>query len=342
MSLNKILVVQYIEAWRRIICEMLSDVYHIFNVSGRKEAINVLENNDINVIITGLEIASSNDKHRSTSQGISFIKWVRSNKPHIPIVVLTGYVIHPKQLEQFYELGVQDIIFKTSSFSYENLLNVIEKYLEEDKIKPKYLINELSIKIKIDGKWSATDFIILLVALRNIYTFFMITSYNEFEKKHKNEDIWKFIENGYYEARNNPLEVSKIQYASPGSISLKGLGEPIKALKELFEGIALITIKWKKEKAEVALKKHELKEKELDLIKKQQENSIVLKKMESDYMFDLENKHIDTIERRIEILKKAGIEDEEIKRLTEPLYENIYSIMYLISDDKIHTPELEE
>lgn len=343
MDIKSILVVQANEHWRKLFHHIFDeDRFNLFLVKNVHEAINIVKNENIDLIITGLHFEES---YGSDYAGIELIEAAKNYKPNTPVLILTGQPLATRGIFDRFP-NVIDIYVKSRQFSAKDFQDYIYKELNISKntIHQAEYIDEETINFYINDRWLATDFIQLFNSIRNTYTFFVITSKDILKgimPKESIEDIWHFMEIGLFETKANPLVVNKISYASPGNISFKGLGEPIREVKNLFESIVLIVIKWKKEKAELALKQQQIKEKEIELAKKEKENDISIKKMEIDNMIDVEIKQLDVIEKRIELMIKMGYDSEELKKLKELMYQNVYSVAPLISDERLSGPELE-
>jgi hypothetical protein len=109
---------------------------------------------------------------------------------------------------------------------------------------------------KIDGKWGASDFSHFHAKMSDLYVLFGVLDRLDgrnsqaemaFIKETIQERFWKgggrYV--GFYDSLLHlaPLEVAKIQYASPGVISLRGNKT---ALSEIWDMIAVFDSRWEK------------------------------------------------------------------------------------------------
>lgn len=194
---------------------------------------------------------------------------------------------------------------------------------------------ESVIRFKIDDKWLVTDLIMFCTSIKNIYTIFTIK-----------DNVTRSID----EIERHlaiPLQIKQIQYASPGQINFKGLGEPIKELKDLFESFVLIVQKWRQAKLELAAKQREIQAKDLELEQKalqiekeKQENALAIKKAEAEILLDLEMKGLELIDKKIDVMKKLN-PDVKLDNWIEHLKQNLLNLAPLIEQGKLLPAEQE-
>ncbi|MFP4388309.1 MAG: hypothetical protein ACLFPR_05085 [Desulfococcaceae bacterium] len=304
---KSILIAQSSENWLKVLQHIFSDDKNVilFSAQNVQKAIKLLKNKSIDLIITGLHFDEESFPYL---EGIKLLEESLAYKPQVPIIILTGgpTSINERVINRF--PNVVEIYYKATQFSIKDFHDVVFKRLHfsEKDIKQPIYVEEETITFPINGNWLATDFLYFFNSIRNAYSFFLITCKDllkDLREKESIDDIWYYMQIGLFE-KANALEVRRISYASPGNISFKGLGEPIKEIKNLFESLFLIVIKWKKEKAELELKHQQIKEKEIDLTRKEQENNLSIKKMEFDNMIDIEMKQLSVVEKRIDVMKK--------------------------------------
>jgi len=123
--------------------------YNIEGASGGRDAINMIENDNYNLVLTDLRMPEVD--------GIALMKWIRKARPDTGIVVITGY---PSQetIKEALDIGIIDYVPKP--FTPAGLIDVTRRALEwmkarvplEEKPKkeefPPSMLNELDKVIK--------------------------------------------------------------------------------------------------------------------------------------------------------------------------------------------------
>lgn len=222
--------------------------------------------------------------------------------------VIWGIRVKFLDISQVFFLGVIGLSF--CCFSIFTFLTLIRDYYKNIQDSYNFLTQEKNSTIKersgkdmaqnahsniaeqsieIAEKWTATDFTAFFTAIRNIYTIFMAQDENVKDIERKSPE--------------KALRIKQIIYASPGTISLAGLGEPIRALKELLEFFLTLPYLWEQLK--------------LDRMK---EKLVLTKKI-------------------IEILKTLGWEQEQIDKYVELILQNLLNIKKLAVEKKLPLPD---
>jgi DNA-binding NtrC family response regulator len=110
----------------------LESDYEVKTFTSAKEALSFIENNDIDLVIS--------DYLMPEMDGISFLANVRTLKPEVPRIILTGYADKENAIKAINEVGLFQYIEKP--WDNNDLLLVIRNGLEKQK-----LINKLNEKI---------------------------------------------------------------------------------------------------------------------------------------------------------------------------------------------------
>lgn len=143
---DKVLVVEDNREIRHYLCHSLSSIYQVFEAADGKEALKVLEENEVNLILT--------DVMMPEMDGIQLCNAVKSNlqTSHIPVIILSAKVDVEEQLAGL-KMGADDYIPKPFSLAIVkakifNILRthklMIERYRQSKKIEPpKITVNSL-------------------------------------------------------------------------------------------------------------------------------------------------------------------------------------------------------
>lgn len=143
---DKVLVVEDNREIRHYLSHSLSSIYQVFEAADGKEALKVLEENEVNLILT--------DVMMPEMDGIQLCNAVKSNlqTSHIPVIILSAKVDVEEQLAGL-KMGADDYIPKPFSLAIVkakifNILRthklMIERYRQSKKIEPpKITVNSL-------------------------------------------------------------------------------------------------------------------------------------------------------------------------------------------------------
>jgi hypothetical protein len=88
---------------------------------------------------------------------------------------------------------------------------------------------DLSLKVLIDGDWSAHDFAVFFLAIDKLYAAVNMTVRVATEKRLNLSTIRRH--------EKNTASITSISYSSPGLINLEGLGEAIDAIRRLLKDV---------------------------------------------------------------------------------------------------------
>lgn len=346
-NVYSILIFDKVESWLEVYQLLLQETgFSLFSASQCKDAINILERQKIDLIIG--ELAFSVD-------ATNLFRWVRAKKPFLPILLITGgsFAFSEIDISRMKETNVS-ILFK-ESLDHEGFLRTVYTMLGEPfKVTPTIIPDEI-ITFELNGEWNVLDFSVFFTLVRNAYIFWILTNGNYLNKLITLQKYEFFKDLLMIEINDvcSTLRIKQIQYASPGIISFfSGLGEPIKEIREFFNDLISSVARWKKENIEVKLKEREvrkadleLQEKELDLERKRQETKLAMKKLETETSIELDDKILQHIEKRLDVLRRLGTAEEELgKLLSQPLFQSMYSnsTKYLIEEGKLLLPKQQE
>lgn len=121
----------------------------------------------------------------------------------------------------------------------------------------------MSLRIEIDGHWSAADFAAFYQSLNELYQFFL------FDR----DPFWlergpygRYI--GYRRIDGASLEVEAIQFASPGFTDLTGIAAAVKELREFMQFVITHISERGDRRLDRELKQLDIQERKLDLLRK--------------------------------------------------------------------------
>jgi DNA-binding NtrC family response regulator len=97
------------------------DGAHVMTASGYNEGLSVVEQNELDIMITDWCMPGMNGKY--------LIKMVQDIRPGIPIIIMTAF-LSEKVIEEAQEMGIRHIIEKP--FEYPDLLMLIKKAMKRD------------------------------------------------------------------------------------------------------------------------------------------------------------------------------------------------------------------
>lgn len=106
--------------------------YNVKTYSSAREALSYIESNDVDLVIS--------DYLMPEMDGISFLSKVRTLKPNIPRIILTGYADKENAIKAINEVGLFQYIEKP--WENDDLLIIIRNGLEK-----KMLMNKLQLKV---------------------------------------------------------------------------------------------------------------------------------------------------------------------------------------------------
>jgi len=122
--MKKIIVVDDIEDYLDAIEMMLSNEYEIFKARNLKEAIEILEKEEIDVAIIDIRLDENDPSNRD---GLKILKWLRENRPSILPIVMSAYREFDYAVDAL-NLGAK--YFLKKPINPKELKEVIEKYIK--------------------------------------------------------------------------------------------------------------------------------------------------------------------------------------------------------------------
>jgi DNA-binding NtrC family response regulator len=122
--MKKVIVVDDIEDYLDAIEMMLANEYEIFKARSLKEAIEILEREEIDVAIIDIRLDENDPSNRD---GLKILKWLKENKPLILPIVMSAYREFDYAVEAL-NLGAK--YFLKKPINPKELKEVIKKYIE--------------------------------------------------------------------------------------------------------------------------------------------------------------------------------------------------------------------
>ncbi len=178
-----------------------------------------------------------------------------------------------------------------------------------------------SFRTLIGGQWTADDMRSFFQTCHLIYLFHYWAGLKD-HFIHEIEGLNHIARTAALFEPPELLDVGRIRYESPGLIDLKGMGEPIKQLKDLLWSPVDYLMKWKSHRQELISRQIDNDEarRALDMARRMDRYTLLDRHLEAcrkyslsptslhRVMFDLENE-LDVIERLINDGKITGITD---------------------------------
>lgn len=126
--MQRILVAEDNASLRTLIQEILkANCYNVVSaVWNAQIAITFFENNgEADLIITDLEMPEMD----GVTDGFTLIRWVKNNRPNIPVILVTGQAYNDDVCHEAREAGAREVIGKP--FSCVSLLEAVENALNQ-------------------------------------------------------------------------------------------------------------------------------------------------------------------------------------------------------------------
>lgn len=87
-NVKRILVVDDIEDYLYDIETYLEDDYDVLLAKTKKEALEVLENNETSLAILDIRLDEDDPDNQ---EGLELLKWIKKNKPDTPVITMSAY-----------------------------------------------------------------------------------------------------------------------------------------------------------------------------------------------------------------------------------------------------------
>lgn len=156
--------------------------YTVYTAENRAQAINIIKNKDISVILLDYRLLTEN--------GIDLAKKILELKKDIKIIMITGYPSYENAVESI-KAGIFDYISKSDT--NEKILSTIEKAIQKQREESKNDNNKINISISLLCHHSFLKRMLLEIN-NNKYNFNLIENFKSFrdikgERKVFNPDI---------------------------------------------------------------------------------------------------------------------------------------------------------
>jgi len=233
MKTIKVILIEDNPGDARLITEYLKSsekmVYQLFSASNLEEGVDLISNNEIDIIISDLNLPDS--------KGLDTCRSILKESANVPVVLLTG-MQNQSLAHEAVMLGAQDYIVKNGLNEYV-LFKTIDFAIERKKLQDKILRSEQNLNQTKDKFFN-----IIAHDLRNPLNGLMglsdiisaeFDNYDDTEKKRLLEKMKEAI-HSTYKLIENLLEWSRVQTgkisASPVSIDLHSLSKEIVSITQ--------------------------------------------------------------------------------------------------------------
>jgi len=115
--------------------------YSVENALSAEKAIQLLDEDDFDLVLTDVKLPKKS--------GMDILKYIRENKPQIPVVMITAYGTIKRAVEAF-KAGAVDYVLKP--FDVEELKIIVEKGLKERRLKEENVLLKKELKERYSFK----------------------------------------------------------------------------------------------------------------------------------------------------------------------------------------------
>ncbi|WP_027715680.1 response regulator [Desulfuromonas sp. TF] len=331
--------------WLSLLKDVLeSKENEIYLASSSSSALKVIESEVVDVVFCDIKMLYRVDGNKTVKNGGLFLaKKIVEEFPATKVIIITGYGSKEFAVDSI-RVGAFDYLEKDNAI-IENIKESIEKIKTiklENLARPKLLEKDICYEedlngicetdiftIHINKNWSVEEFIKLLSSIKDIYNIFYLIKHDNISKAslYDRDYLAKVciaLKNNLFEKNITSLKVSSITYNSPGKISFKGIGEPIRELKDLI--LSLINIR-----NEYKMSKLKVESLQKDVDRKEIENNHF--SLQSNIGYQMQT--IEVVNKKVDLLKSLGFKEDQIKQVLHCLDHDIETIILNIESEKL-------